>query len=271
MVTKKSPKFALGRAIGFLTAVAVTLGLTAMRGMARDVPNIAAASDLKFALEEIAAAFTKETGRTVNLVFGSSGNFARQIAQGAPFQVFLSADEKYVHDLARAGLAPDQGMLYAVGRIALFVPRGSPVKADPGLDDLRLAIADGRLKRLAIANPDHAPYGRAAEQALRFQGLWHAVQSKLVFGENVSQAAQFATGGSAQAGIVAYSLVLSPTVGKRGQYVLLPETWHEPLRQRMVLLKGAGDTARSFYAFVQKEPARTVFRRYGFLLPGEHS
>lgn len=247
------------------------MGPPAARGISSDIPNIAAASDLKFALEEIAAVFTKETGRKVNLVFGSSGNFARQVAQGAPFQVFLSADEKYVHDLVRAGLAQDQGTLYAVGRIALFVPRGSPVKADLGLEDLGRAIADGRLKRLAIANPDHAPYGRAAEQALRSQGLWNAIRSKLVFGENVSQAAQFATGGSAQAGIVAYSLALSPTVRKYGQYVLLPETWHEPLRQRMVLLRGAGDTARAFYAFVQKEPARNVFRRYGFLLPGEPS
>jgi molybdate transport system substrate-binding protein len=239
--------------------------------MASDVPNIAAASDLKFALEEITDAFTKQTGRKVNLVFGSSGNFARQIAQRAPFQVFLSADEKYVHDLAGAGFAKDQGTLYAVGRIALFTPHSSLVKADPGLEDLRRAIADGRLKRLAIANPDHAPYGRAAEQALRSQGLWNRVQSKLVFGENVSQAAQFATGGSAQAGIIAYSLALSPTVSKHGQYVLLPETWHEPLHQRMVLLQGAGDTARAFFAFVQKEPARIIFRRYGFLLPGEHS
>jgi molybdate transport system substrate-binding protein len=140
-----SPKSAFGRAIGFMIACALTVGPPATRGLASDIPNIAAASDLKFALDEIAAAFAKETGRKVNLVFGSSGNFARQIAQGAPFQVFLSADEKYVHDLANAGFAEDPGTLYAVGRIALFVPRGSPVKADPGLDDLRRAVADGRL------------------------------------------------------------------------------------------------------------------------------
>jgi molybdate transport system substrate-binding protein len=245
--------------------------LFTVSAMAADVPNIAAASDLKFALEEIAPLFAKKTGREVKLTFGSSGNFARQIAQGAPFQIFLSADEDFVYKLADAGVAEDRGTLYAVGRIVLFALRGSPVKAEPNLEDLRKATADGRLKRFAIANPEHAPYGRAAEQALRAKGLWEAIRPKLVLGENVSQAAQFATSGSAQAGIIAYSLALAPNMGDRGTYVLLPDAWHAPLRQRMALIKGAGDTARAFYAFLQDPPARVVFRRYGFLLPGEHS
>jgi molybdate transport system substrate-binding protein len=239
--------------------------------MAADVPNIAAASDLKFALEEIAPMFAKGTGREVRLTFGSSGNFARQIAQGAPFQVFLSADEDFVHKLADAGIAEDRGTLYAVGRIVLFAPQGSPIKADPSLEDLRKAAADGRLKRLAIANPEHAPYGRAAEQALRAKGLWEAIRPKLVLGENASQAAQFVTSGSAQAGIIPYSLALAPTLGDRGTYELLPDAWHAPLKQRMVLIKGANETARAFHAFLQTPPARAVFRRHGFVLPDERS
>jgi molybdate transport system substrate-binding protein len=237
----------------------------------QEMPVVAAASDLKFALEEIADAFKAGTGREVRLNFGSSGNFTRQILQGAPFQMFLSADEAYVFQLADQGKTQDRGMLYAVGRIVLFAPNGSPIKADAALADLRAALTDGRVKRFAIANPEHAPYGRAAEQALRSQGLWDAIRPTLVLGENVSQAAQFATTGSAQGGIFAYSLALSPAVHERGRYVLLPAEWHAPLRQRMVLLKGAGETAQRFFSYVQDRPARAVFRRYGFALPSETS
>ena len=131
---------------------------------ANDGPVIAAASDLKFALDEIVAEFAKETGRSVRITYGSSGNFFRQIAQGAPFELFLSADEAFVLKLAEQGLTLDQGVLYATGRIVLFTPKGSPVRPDGGFDDLRQALADGRLVKLAIANPEHAPYGRAAIQ-----------------------------------------------------------------------------------------------------------
>lgn len=181
-------------------------------------PNIAAASDLQFALAEVAASFTKETGQTVNLTFGSSGNFLRQIQQGAPFQMFMSADEGFVRQLADAGKTEDGGTLYAVGRIVLFAPKGSSLKVDADLTDLRAALADGRIQKFAIANPEHAPYGRAAEEALRSRGLWDAVQPRLVLGENVSQAAQFATSGTAQGGIFAYSLALSQHVSDRGSY-----------------------------------------------------
>jgi molybdate transport system substrate-binding protein len=238
-------------------------------GVAQQAPVIAAASDLSFALTEIAAGFKTETGHDVRLTFGSSGNFTRQILQRAPFEMFLSADESFVFQLADAGRTLDRGALYAVGRIVVFVPHGSRVKADANLADLRAALADGRLTRLAIANPEHAPYGRAAEQALRHRQLWEMVRPLLVLGENVSQAAQFATTGSAQAGLFAYSLALSPSVGERGSYALLPAEWHEPLRQRMVLTKEAGPVARRLYAFVQTDKARAMFRRYGFTLPDE--
>jgi molybdate transport system substrate-binding protein len=248
------------------------LGLEATApSRAQNVPVVAAASDLQFALTEVAEAFTKETQREVTLTFGSSGNFFRQIQQGGPFQMFLSADEQFVFDLAEKGLAVDDGTLYAIGRIVIIAPHGSSLKADAMLAGLKAALADGRVKKFAIANPAHAPYGRRAEEALRHAGLWEEIKDRLVFGENVSQATQFATSGATQGGIVAYSLALSPGVSTLGTYALIPGDWHESLRQRMALIKGAGETARSFYAFMQSPGARAIMRRYGFALPGESS
>ena len=251
-----------------LFAIAVAT-MPAESASAQAAPTIAAASDLQFALTEVASAFKAETGEEVQLTFGSSGNFFRQIQQGAPFELFLSADEKFVFDLNTAELTVGEGVLYAIGRIVLMVPYGSPLKADGTLGDLALGLRDGRVTKFAIANPEHAPYGKRAEEALRHAGLWDVMQDRLVLGENVSQAAQFATSGDATGGIIAYSLALSPEVSKLGTYALIPDDWHEPLRQRMVLLKGAGGTAHHFYDYVQSSPSRAILKRYGFILPGD--
>jgi len=232
-------------------------------------PAIAAASDLRFALDEVAAAFQQRTGRSVRVAYGSSGNFFRQIAQDAPFELFMSADEDFVFRLADQGLTPDRGVLYATGRVVLFVPAGSPVRADTGFVDLRQALADGRLRKFAIANPELAPYGRAAMQTLQAAGLWQAIEPRLVLGENVSQAAQFAVSGSAQGGMFALSLALAPAFARAGTYVLVPENLHQPLRQRMVLTRKAGGTAREFYGYLQQPAARAVFKRHGFVAPGD--
>lgn len=236
---------------------------------AQDSPLIAAASDLKFALDEIVGAFQQQTGRKVRVTYGSSGNFYSQIAQDAPFDLFMSADEEYVHRLARQQRTLDQGVLYATGRIVLFAPAGSPVTVDPQFADVRRSLADGRLRKFAIANPEHAPYGRAAKQALQNLRLWGTIEPKLVLGENVSQAAQFAVSGSAQGGIFALSLAKAPAFARAGAYVLVPEELHQPLRQRMALTAKAGGTAREFYDYLQQPPARAVFRKHGFTLPGE--
>lgn len=236
---------------------------------ADDVPLIAAASDLQSALREVAQAFQSETGHKVEIVFGSSGNMAAQIRQGAPFQMFLSADEKYVLDLAKAGHTRDEGQLYALGRIALFVPHHSALQADERLAGLRTALENGRIERFAIANPSHAPYGRAAREALQKAQLWEPLQPKLILGENVSQAAQFATSANASGGIVAYSLALTPAMTKAGRYVLIRQDWHAPLRQRMVLTKKAGSGAVAFYAFLQQDKARAILARNGFAMPQE--
>lgn len=246
-----------------------SLALATGQSHAGRPPIIAAASDLQFALPEIAERFAQETGETVRLSFGSSGNFRRQIAQGGPFQMYLSANENYILTLHREGFTVDEGNLYAIGRVAIVIPHGSPLRPDRNLKNLADALRQGRITRFAIANPEHAPYGVAAMEALKSAGLWAKIQPYLVLGENVSQAAQFALSGSTQGGIIAYSLALSPQLSERGSFALISEEWHRPLRQRMVLLKGAGETARTFYAFLQSPPAREIFKRYGFVLPDE--
>jgi molybdate transport system substrate-binding protein len=246
------------------------LGLAASVAVAGESVTVAAAADLQYALSEIADDFTRETGQKIGLVFGSSGKLAIQIRNGGPFQIFFSADEEYVLQLHTDGFAPDEGVLYAIGRIVLFASPRSQVEVDGDLKGLAIALGDGRIKRLAIANPDHAPYGKRAEEVLRHHGLWENVKPKLVYGENVGQTAQFVIAGAAEAGIIALSLAKSPPMEKLGRYAVIPADWHTPLKQRMVLLKGAGNAAKAFYAYLRREPARKVFSRYGFTLPEGH-
>ncbi|MFN4088823.1 MAG: molybdate ABC transporter substrate-binding protein [Alphaproteobacteria bacterium] len=251
-----------------LAAVAA-LGFATAPALGRDAPVVAAASDLQFAVEEIAAAFNAETGMRVRLSMGSTGNFARQIREGAPFQIFMAADETFIADLHADGFTRDAGDLYAIGRVAIMVPHGSALKPDAELNNLAEMLAGGRITRFAIANPDHAPYGMRAREALITKGIWDDLQPFLVLGENVSQAAQFALSGNAEGGIIAYSLALAPQVAPRGTYALIPEDWHEPLRQRMALLKNAGEVAEAFYAYMMEPTAREIMERFGFVLPAE--
>lgn len=232
-------------------------------------PLVAAASDLKFALDDVIAQFARDTGIKVRVTYGASGNLSRQIVQGAPYELFLSADEGYALALADRGLTRDRGELYAMGRIVLFVHTGSPLQADPQLEHLASRLADRTAGRLAIANPEHAPYGRAAEQVLRSLGLWEAARSHLVLGENVAQAAQFARSGNADGGIIAHSLALAPQMRARGSFALLPDSLHAPLRHRMVLLQAASPEAERFYDYLKSAAARSTLARYGFELPVE--
>lgn len=251
-------------------ALAVGLGLAGLSWAQSAAPvTVAAASDLKFAIEEVGKGFEQKTGQRLRLIFGSSGNFYAQILQGAPFHVFMSADEAFVFKLAKAGKTKDQGRLYAYGRIAIMVPKGSAVKADGQLSDLAAAINDGRVKKFAIANPEHAPYGMRAQEALEHRGLWQSIRRLLVYGENVSQAMQFALSGSAQGGIIAYSLALAPQIKTRGEFALIPEDWHKPLAQRMVVLKGAPIGAQQFFDYLATPEAQQIMKQYGFAMPGQ--
>ena len=173
--------------------------------------RVAAASDLQFALAELADRYQKESSQRVQLNMGSSGNFTQQIRQGLPVDLFMSADEEFVFQLADAGLTRDRGAIYALGRIAVLVPAGSSIALDPGLRGLGEALPV--VRHFAIANPEHAPYGRAAQQALERLGLWQRLQPKLVIGENIAQATQFVTSGAAQAGITAASLAAGAASG----------------------------------------------------------
>jgi len=236
-------------------------------GGADGVTRVAAASSLRPALMEIAAGFEQESGHRVELVFGSSGNFYQQLQQDAPFELFLSADEDYVLDLARSGKTRDEGQVYALGRLALVAPPGSALQLDPQLDGLRQALANDEVEQFAIANPEHAPYGQRAREALERAGLWQHLQGKLVMGENVAQALQFTLTGGAQGGIVASSLLHDPALAGQADHVLIPADWHQPLRQRMVLMDHAGPVAEQFYSYLSGEQARQVFERNGFSVP----
>jgi molybdate transport system substrate-binding protein len=252
--------------LGYLAALWLTIGLapdlSAQRG-----PTIAAAANLNFALAEVANQFARHGGARVDLVFGASGALTRQIQDGAPFEMFLAADEEFPNRLAAAGLTRDAGVVYAVGRLVIFAPTGSPLSPDERLDGLARSLRAGEVRRFAIANPEVAPYGRAAEAVLRKRGLWESLGPSLVLGDTIAQAAQFATTGNAAGGIIAYSLVLAPGLSARGTYALLPDTDHPPLRQRMVLLKRAGPVAERFFQYVQEPAAQAILRRYGFEVP----
>lgn len=229
-----------------------------------EVPVVAVASNLQFAIEVIADRFTQETGRELRLVVGSSGNLVRQIRSGAPFRLFLSADAAYVDNLYRDGVTANAGTEYARGRLALIVPAGSSLSPDNGLSGIRAALKAGELQRFAIPNPEHAPYGVRARQALQAGGLWASLQPLLVMGENVSQTAQFVASGNAQAGITAWSLALAEDVAESSRSVVLPASGHSPLRQRMVLLPGAGETAAAFFDYLLSPPAQAILRNHGF-------
>jgi molybdate transport system substrate-binding protein len=248
-------------------ALAIALAVAPSHALADDAPVVAAAANLNFVLTEIAASFGRDRGSRVELVFGASGTLTRQIYDGAPFELFLSADEEFPARLSAAGLTRDAGVVYATGRLAVFAPNGSPLPVDERLEGLGRLLRAGRVTRFAIANPDVAPYGKAAEAVLRKRGLWEAIRPQLVLGDTIAQAAQFATTGNAIGGLVAYSLVLAPGFAGRGAHALIPEADHQPLRQRMVLLRNASPTALAFYDYLQGEAARAVFRTHGYGVP----
>ena len=231
--------------------------------------TVAAASDLQFALDEAVAAYRAVTpGTDVKVSYGSSGNFYAQISNGAPYDVFFSADVAYPRQLADRGLVdPGTLVVYGVGRIVVWVPASS------GVDVERLgigALADPSVRRVSIANPQHAPYGRAAEAAMRSLGVYDAVAPKLVFGENVSQAAQFVQSGAADAGIVALSIALAPSMRAAGRYWEVPADAHPRLEQGAGVTSTAGDRAAAerFLQFVAVGAGKAILARYGFTVPG---
>ena len=228
--------------------------------------TVAAAADLKFAMDEIAVAFKKANpADVVEIIYGSSGKFYTQIRQGAPYDLFFSADIEFPRELAKAGFAASAVLPYAVGRIVLWSPSVDASKLT--LDDL----ADPKFSRIAIANPRHAPYGKRAEEALRARGLWEKVERKLVYGENIAHTAQFVQTGNAEVGIIALSLAMSPELAAKGAYYLIPDKLHQPLEQGFIITKRAegNGLAKRFADTISSPAARSIMTRYGFVLPGE--
>src|SRR6202171_1201896 len=228
--------------------------------------RIAAAADLKFAMEELVKTFEKQSGTKVNVTCGSSGNFFSQMQNGAPFDLFFSADIEYPKKLEAAGLA-EPGTLYeyAVGRIVIWTP------ADANVDVTKQGwktLLDASIEKIAIANPEHAPYGRAAVAALQKAGIYESVKDKLVFGEDISQAAQFVQSGNAQAGIVAMSLAVSPAMRDGKRWEIAAELY-PALEQGAIVLKDAKnkEAARAFLEFVQSAAGRAILGKYGFAFP----
>ena len=262
------------RYAAFLTALALAASACAqIENPKSKIPNpstatvsVAAASDLVFCLTALNREFARaEPTVTLNVSVGSSGNFFAQIKNGAPFDIFLSADLLYPRELIAAGLAAEKSLtLYGIGRIVLWT-----LRTDLPTSDLAATLRDPRIGKFALANPAHAPYGRAAKEALEKLDVWNDLQPKIVLGENIAQTAQFVQTGNADAGIVALSLVLAPTLQNIGRWVEIPASIHAPLTQGAVLtLKGtANPAAQRYLAFLSTPAARTIFDRYGFRLP----
>lgn len=229
--------------------------------------TIVAASDLRYALDSLVNSFKKDNpGSEVKVIYGSSGKLFEQISNEAPFDLFFSADISFPQKLKEKGLAISEVTPYGIGRIVLWSK-----KTDPNKNQMN-SLLDPSINKIAIADPTHAPYGARAEESLKYYQLYDKVKSKLVFGENISQAAQFVSTGAADIGIIALSIALSPNVQKEGgKYYLIPEESHTKLEQAFVVLKHAegNQLAASFAKYVSTKPAKDILRFYGFSEQGQ--
>jgi molybdate transport system substrate-binding protein len=251
-----------------LSGCAIVLAVVIGSGVAQaEEITVAAASDLNFALKEAASQFERQTGTRAKITLGSSGNLFSQIQNGAPFDAYFSADVSYPQRLEESGQAvPGSLYRYAVGRLVVWMPNRA------GLPSLRRGLQvllEPAIRKIAIANPKHAPYGRAAVEAMRHAGVYEAVKGKLVLGENISQAAQFVESGAADTGLIALSLAMVPAMQQAGHYWEIPQEAYPPIEQGAVALKNGRNRegARAFLSFLQQREGREILRRYGFVIP----
>ena len=256
--------------IGLRVVIAIVLAILAWnpgQANAGEI-TIAAASDLTFAFKDLTAQFQQQTGNSVKLSYGSSGNFFSQIQSGAPYDLFFSADVDYPKKLEAAGLT-EAGTLYeyATGKLALWVPTASALDLKRGL----AVLTDTSIRKIAIANPQHAPYGRAAVAAMQHGGIYEQVKTKLVLGENISQAAQFVESGNADIGVLALSLAVAPAMKEKGRYVEVPAEDYPAIIQAAVILKSSHDkeTAQAFLKFIKAPASLALMSQYGFTVPNQ--
>jgi molybdate transport system substrate-binding protein len=247
----------------WLALFAVCLALAGSAAQSSRTLRIAAASDLQAALPELVTRFERDSGADVTVSFGSSGNFFAQIQNGAPYDVYLSADIDYPRQLVASGHADGSSLYrYATGRVVLWTRKDSGIDVSRGLR----ALTDSRVTRIAIANPKYAPYGRAAEAALRHDKVYDAVRGKLVFGENISQTAQLVDSGNAGVGLIALSLAVGPALSSRGTYSEIPATAHPPIDQAVVIISASTHKmlAREFLTYLKRADVSQHLHRFGF-------
>ncbi len=249
-------------------SVAMTILLLGLGGSFANAQEItvAAAADLQSVMQDVAARFQKETGKTVKPIYGSSGNFFQQIQNGAPFDMYFSANLDFPRKLEAAGLTePGTFYQYATGKIVIWVPNDSKLDVSSGLQSL----LNPAIKKIAIANPQHAPYGQATVAALKKENVYDTVADKFVLGENISQTASFVVSGAADAGIVALSVALSPNMKDKGRYTEIPSGDYPPIEQACVVLKSSQqkETAKAFLNFIKTPAVAELFRTYGFAVP----
>ncbi|KWT70235.1 Molybdenum ABC transporter, periplasmic molybdenum-binding protein ModA [Hyphomicrobium sulfonivorans] len=231
------------------------------------VPTVAAAASLRYALEEIAARYTKATGKHVKLTFGATGNLVHQIEAGAPFQVLFAADDKSVKKLAAGGNTDGEPVVFAQGELSVAAAKASPVAIDSELKGLREALAAGKVKSIAIANPETAPYGRAGREALEASGLLKEADPLIVTGENIGQTATFVSTGAADVGFIARSLAVSKELEPLINSASVNPEWYKPINHGMAVVKGASPDAKAFADFVRGPEGRGVLEANGFSVP----
>ncbi len=227
--------------------------------------TVAVASNMKDAFSEIQAVFTVSTKTDLKVIYGSSGNFTRQIMNGAPFDLFISADEQFPLALVKNGKTIDSGAVYAIGKIVLLTKKSSGIALKSNQGDLASVLS--KANKIVMAKPEIAPYGHAAIEYMQAMNLWNIAKSKLVYGDNISVATMFVTSGAADIGFSALSLAKSPAIEKETDYLLLDESLYQPILQRMVLMKGAPSVAVNLYQFMQSAQAKAILLKYGYSVP----
>ena len=263
-IKMKTPGWKIRLALVAMVVMAIAAGR--VREAGADEISVAAAADLTFAFKDVAERFRAQNGTQVKLSLGSSGNFFSQIQNGAPYDLFFSADMGYATKLQDAGLTePGSLTEYAIGRIVLWAPNSSKIDVTVGLS----ALKDPSIRKIAIANPEHAPYGRAAVAALKHENLYHKIEEKLVLGENISQTAQFVQSGNADVGIIALSLAMAPAMKEAGKYFAIPQDDYPPIEQAAVMLKSSHkkESAHKFMLFLKTPEIIALMKQYGFTAP----
>ena len=228
-------------------------------------PTIAVAANMKDAFGEIAQAFKAMNKAEMRIVYGSSGNFTTQILNGAPFNLFIAADEQFPLELYKQGKTVNDGVIYAIGKLALIAKTSSGTQLVDSKTEIATAIQ--RAKRIAIAKPELAPYGKAAVEYLKAEGLWDQAKDKLVYGDNIGVATTYVVTGAADIGFTALSLAKSPEVSRETNFIVLDSKRYEPIKQRMVLIKGAPPAAQELYQFMQSAQAKAILQKYGYITP----